>query len=184
MRPKPEWLAKYKRPGTIIKDNGTYWGLYSNKSVRVPGKKNPQPIQKYIGKVTEDGVLVNVEINIDKPNVRIYEYGLSYVIKTLIREECYPTELPKELQEKTFLRMIQMLSQRSYLLKGEEDLGAIKECWANQMLERFLSYTGLRIEAILPLSEIMLLDFGEVKALSYISERNKKLLTSLNISLP
>lgn len=184
MRLKPEWLAQYKRPGTIFKDNGTYWGLYSNKSVRVPGKKNPQPIQKYIGKVTENGVVINVEVNIDNPNVRIYEYGLSYVIKTLIRDECYPTELSEGIQKKTFFKMVQMLSPRSYLLENKEDLSDIKECYANQMLERFFSYTDLRIEAILPLSEIMLLDFGEIKALSYISESNKRLLTSLKLSLP
>lgn len=52
----PEWVSKYQTHGMTIKIiNGNYY-LYSSTSKYVKGGK-PKSIQKYIGRITEDGLI-------------------------------------------------------------------------------------------------------------------------------
>lgn len=53
----PEWVLKYKKPGTTIKQIGKNYYLYYATSHREPGKKYPVSVQTYIGKITEQGVI-------------------------------------------------------------------------------------------------------------------------------
>ncbi|MCM1130970.1 MAG: hypothetical protein NC310_07230 [Roseburia sp.] len=53
----PEWVMKQHKKGTSIKViNGSYY-LYSVTSKRVKGKVYPVSFQKYIGKITEKGLI-------------------------------------------------------------------------------------------------------------------------------
>lgn len=59
----PKWVVKYHTKGTSIKViNGSYY-LYSVTSKRVKGKNYPVSFQKYIGKITEDGLIEPAKIS-------------------------------------------------------------------------------------------------------------------------
>ncbi len=62
----PEWVKKYKRPGTTVKKIGNNYYLYHATSKWNPDKCCPESVQTYIGKITEDGVLnerVSIAVN-------------------------------------------------------------------------------------------------------------------------
>lgn len=57
MKVYPDWVLAQKRPGTTIREvKGKYY-LYTATSKYVKGKKYPVTIQKYIGKITKDGLI-------------------------------------------------------------------------------------------------------------------------------
>lgn len=53
----PEWVMKYRVPGTTVKQIGKNYYLYLATSQRRPDKKYPVSIQTYVGKITPDGVV-------------------------------------------------------------------------------------------------------------------------------
>ena len=57
MKVYPDWVLAQKRPGTIIREvKGKYY-LYTATSKYVKGKKYPVTIQRYVGKITKDGLI-------------------------------------------------------------------------------------------------------------------------------
>ena len=52
----PEWVLKWKKPGTTVKCIGGSYYLYKATSKRVPGKAWPVSVQTYVGRITEGGV--------------------------------------------------------------------------------------------------------------------------------
>ena len=57
MKVYPDWVLSQKRTGTTIREvKGKYY-LYTATSKYVKGKKYPVTIQKYIGKITKDGLI-------------------------------------------------------------------------------------------------------------------------------
>lgn len=67
----PEWVMKYKVPGTTIKQIGNNYYLYFATSERRPDKNYPVSVQTYIGKITADGVVSErVSINVGKTEAR------------------------------------------------------------------------------------------------------------------
>lgn len=57
MKVYPDWVLSQKRPGTTIREvKGKYY-LYTATSKYVKGKKYPVTIQKYIGRITENGLI-------------------------------------------------------------------------------------------------------------------------------
>lgn len=59
----PEWVKKYKSPGTTVKKIGNNYYLYHATSKWNPEKRYPESVQTYIGKITQDGV-VNERVSI------------------------------------------------------------------------------------------------------------------------
>ncbi len=53
----PDWVNKQHVQGTSIKQIGNNYYLYSVTSRHVKGKRNPISIQRYLGKITEDGLV-------------------------------------------------------------------------------------------------------------------------------
>lgn len=53
----PEWVEKYHIEGTSVKKIKENYYLYKVTSKRVEGKNYPVSIQKYIGKITPEGVI-------------------------------------------------------------------------------------------------------------------------------
>lgn len=53
----PDWVKAYKKPGTTIKQIGKSYYLYSSTSKKVPDKPYPVSIQKYLGRITEEGLI-------------------------------------------------------------------------------------------------------------------------------
>ena len=57
MKAYPDWVLSQKRPGTTIREvKGNYY-LYTATSKYVKGKKYPVTMQKYVGKITKDGLI-------------------------------------------------------------------------------------------------------------------------------
>lgn len=57
MKTYPDWVLAQKRPGTTIREvKGNYY-LYTATSKYVKGKKYPVTIQKYVGKITKNGLI-------------------------------------------------------------------------------------------------------------------------------
>ncbi len=71
----PDWVEKHHIEGTSIKEkNGNYY-LYKVTSKRVKGKSYPVAIQKYIGKITPDGLI--------KPERVYFSPGIDKVVPIL-----------------------------------------------------------------------------------------------------
>lgn len=57
MKSYPDWVLAQKRPGTTIREvHGNYY-LYTATSKYVKGKKYSVTQQKYVGKITKDGLI-------------------------------------------------------------------------------------------------------------------------------
>lgn len=52
----PDWVEEYHKDGTSIKQIGDNYYLYNVSSKRIKGKKYPVVTQKYVGKITKDGI--------------------------------------------------------------------------------------------------------------------------------
>lgn len=59
----PEWVQKYKQPGTTVKKIGNNYYLYHATSKWNSEKNYPESVQAYIGKITKNGV-VNERVSI------------------------------------------------------------------------------------------------------------------------
>lgn len=68
----PEWVEKYHIKGTAIKIINENYYLYKVTSKRIKGKDYPVSIQKYIGKITRDGVI--------EPNKISFTPGIDKII--------------------------------------------------------------------------------------------------------
>lgn len=79
----PDWVQKQKTTGTTVKKVGNNYYLYKHSSKRVPGKKNPVPVDTYIGKITPEGVKKSgsKKVAVNDAEVIVKEYGFSRLWK-------------------------------------------------------------------------------------------------------
>lgn len=83
----PEWARKYKRKGFDVRLKGNSYALYKVTSARVEGKKNPQPVQEYIGVITErDGLIERKRKASELSRGEPVEYGLSHFVYANLRQ--------------------------------------------------------------------------------------------------
>lgn len=115
----PEWVMKYKVPGTTIKQIGHNYYLYSATSHRHPDKSYPVSAQTYIGKITADGVVSErVSINVGKTEAR----RLSELIAGLPPElgDIIVLNIKKDwLYTKTDVKLIKALEERGIYCNGK-----------------------------------------------------------------
>ena len=66
----PDWVEKYHTEGTSVKKVKDSYYLYKVTSKKVKGKPYPVSIQKYIGRITQDGLIkkekLTFSIGVDK----------------------------------------------------------------------------------------------------------------------
>ena len=81
----PDWVQKQKTTGTTVKKVGNNYYLYKHSSKRVRGKKNPVPVDTYIGKITPDGIEKSgaKKIPVNDAEVIVKEYGFSKSVEAL-----------------------------------------------------------------------------------------------------
>ena len=81
----PDWVQKQKTTGTTVKKVGNNYYLYKHSSKRVPGKKNPVPVDTYIGKITPDGVEKSNtrKIVANGTEIIVKEFGFSKSVESL-----------------------------------------------------------------------------------------------------
>ena len=81
----PDWVQEQKTRGTTVKKVGNNYYLYKHSSKRVPGKKNPVPVDTYIGKVTPDGIEKGTakKVATNDTEVVVKEFGFSRAVELL-----------------------------------------------------------------------------------------------------
>ena len=81
----PDWVQEQKTRGTTVKKVGNNYYLYKHSSKRVPGKKNPVPVDTYIGKITPDGIEKGTakKVAINDTEVVVKEFGFSRAVELL-----------------------------------------------------------------------------------------------------
>jgi hypothetical protein len=166
----PDWVNAFKKKGTSVKKVGNEYYLYRSTSKRVPGKKYPQPVQEYIGTITREGVIKTHVRKISTDRVRVYEYGMSFVMQSLLPETFLINSHDKETLRLAFLHIVRHISPKSYLLRNTE-LPSLSDLHINLnlQLKRYERLTGISIEDLRPLSELYLIETKECDMLSEIT---------------
>jgi hypothetical protein len=174
----------FKGKGTSIKKVGNEYYLYKSTSKRVPGKKYPQPVEEYIGIITNEGVKRTKirKISIDK--VKVYEYGMSYALKSLLPEAFLINSHDKETLRLDFLHIVKHFSPKSYLLR-DIVLPDLTELHINLCLQikRYERLTEISIEDLRPLSELYLVETRECDMLSEVTPEMQEILSRLGVEI-
>jgi hypothetical protein len=177
-------VNEFKVKGTSVKKVGNEYYLYRATSKRVPGKKYPQPVEEYIGVITKEGVKRTNVKKISTDRVRVYEYGMSYVMQKLLPEAFLVNSHDKETLRFAFLHIVKRISPKSYLLRGTE-LPDISELHINLNLQykRYERLAGVKIEDLRPLSDLCLVETRECDMLSEVTPEMDELLARLGVKI-
>ena len=180
----PDWVNAFKEKCTSVKKIGNEYYLYRATSKRVPGKKYPQPIEEYIGKITKEGVIRTKARKISTDRVRVYEYGMSYAMQTLLPEAFLINSHDKETLRYAFLQIVKQYSPRSYLLRGVElpDLSEL-HINLNMQIKRYERLSEISIESLRPLSELYLVETRECDMLSEVTPEMVEMFTGLGVKI-
>jgi len=180
----PDWVNAFKEKGTSVKKVGNEYYLYRATSKRVPGKKYPQPVEEYIGIITREGVVRTRVRKISTDRVRVYEYGMSYALQTLLPEAFLINSHNKETLRLAFLHIVKHVSPRSYLLRDTE-LPSLTELHIslNVQIKRYERLTGISIEDLRPLSEMYLVETRECDMLSEASPEIREIFKKLEVDI-
>ena len=180
----PDWINAFKEKGTSVKKVGNEYYLYKSTSRRVAGKKYPQPVQEYVGIITKDGVVRSAVRKISVDTVKVYEYGLSYALQSLLPDAFLINSHDKETLRFAFLHIVKSVSPKSYLLRGV-DLPALSDLHVNLSLQvkRYERLAGISIEELRPLSELYLVETRECDMLSEISPEMRGICSRLGVKL-
>ena len=180
----PDWVNAFKERGTAIKKVGNEYYLYRSTSKRVPGKKYPQPVQEYIGTITREGVKKTHVRKISTDTVKVYEYGMSFVMKSLLPDTFLINSRDKQTLYFAFLHVVKNVSPKSYLLRDMQ-LPSLSELHININLQqkRYERLTGIAIENLRPLSELYLIETKECDMLSEVTPEMSEVLTRLGVKI-
>jgi hypothetical protein len=180
----PDWVNAFKEKGTSVKKVGNEYYLYRSTSKRVPGKKYPQPVQEYIGTITKEGVVQSHVRKISTDRVRVYEYGMSYALESLLPESFLINSHDRETLRLAFLHIVKHVSPGSYLLRGT-DLPALSELHVNLnlQLKRYERLAKISIEELRPLSGLYLVETKECDMLSEITPEMQKQFKKLRVEI-
>lgn len=181
----PENIKAWKRKGTVIKVVNDSYFLYSNSSCRVKGKKNPQPIQKYIGLITENGVIESFDINTHDSGIEVSEYGFTKSVLSLTREEFIKILKSNERAMKVIKCLICSFSPSSYLVRECKDIceSDIKTSLPLQK-KKWEEICGYTFESLYALfSSIYLLKIGEREVISNITSSQRSKAKEMGIEL-
>jgi len=181
----PKWVEDCRRKGTVILKNGEDFFLYSTTSHRVPGKKNPQVERKYLGKITPDGLVQRLEVNVDHSDIRVYEYGFSHALLCLAPQNLIGEESEEGDKERIMKAIALFESSNSYFSlehgKTEDPLDGKNTAYYKG---RFLSLTGLHLESLECLKQIYLVVIGGARIISAIDDAQHALLQKLGVPMP
>lgn len=180
----PDWVNAFKEKGTSVKKVGNEYYLYRSTSKRVPGKKYPQPVQKYIGTITREGVKKTQVRKISTDTVKVYEYGMSFVLQSLLPEKFLINSHDRQTLRFAFLHIVKHVSPRSYLLK-DVHLPSLSDLHINLnvQIKRYERLSGIVIEDLRPLSQLYLVETKECDMLSEVTSEMNELLTRLGVEI-
>ena len=180
----PDWVNQYKQKGTTIKKVGNSYYLYKSTSRRMPGKKYPQPVQSYMGTITQEGLKITSRRKVSTETVRVYEFGFSHTLSKII-----PSKFKKDIGDESianyvFLNIVKQYSPDSYLLRGVE-LPTMEElhmslCAQTKKFERLV---GFKLGELLPLIRMYLVETREYDMISESTPEMKELMERVGVSI-
>lgn len=182
----PEWVQNYRTQGRTVKKIGNTYYLYKRTSRRVPGKKYPQPVDTYIGIITQEGVVESKRKKVSLTEVEVKEYGFSRAVWQLC-----PDGWKKPLGndwEDVLLVIIQKWSPESYLLKGkvvkkEEDFHYQFAAQTSSLSRRIYKKYGVDISELQQLKTVYLVYLEKETVISKLNERQRQLIEKMGIDL-
>ena len=184
----PEWVQQHKRKGTTIKKVGNNYYLYKHSSKRVPGKKYPVPVDTYIGRITQEGVVESEIKKVDtaKVHVVVKEYGFSYSVERLCTKEwkeilgnCWRDVLDTIILKESPESYISGLRDYPGQLDPHIQLAAQK----SSLIRRIKNAYGVTWADLQTLSTIYLVSISGRKYISAVSENQQEILDRLGITM-
>jgi len=178
----PDWVNAYKEKGTSIKKVGNSYYLYKSTSKRVQGKKYPQPVQKFVGTITKDGVKRSKIKKVELGKVHVYEYGFSYALKKIVPAKFFDDIRDSEKAEHVFLNVIKHFSPRSYLLRGTR-LPSTEELHMSLSVQtrKIERLCKIKMEELFPLMNLYLVEIDGNEMISEKTEEMKSILERVGV---
>ena len=183
----PDWVQKHREKGTTVKKVGNNYYLYKHSSKRVAGKKNPIPVDTYIGKITPDGIMKDqTKRKVGTGDIEVKEFGFSVAVEQLCPQG-WKNPLGKAWQG-TLDYIITRESPESYIPKVRSvpteldphiQLGS-QIGMLNRRMER--EY-GIKLKDLEVLRSIYAVYINKKVLISKISEEQKELIDRLGIIL-
>ena len=184
----PDWVQKQKTRGTTVKKVGNNYYLYKHSSKRVPGKKNPVPVDTYIGKITPDGIEKGAtkKVATNDTEVVVKEYGFSRSVESLCPVS-WKEPLGKNWQEVLDFIIVRE-SPESYIkdvrkvpeaLDPHIQLGAQKSALQRRMRKEH----GIELNDLRLLLTVYVVSIANKKFVSKMTDGQKTLLERLGLEL-
>lgn len=180
----PAWVEKYNEEGMTIKFiRGKYYLYKRLTSRRIPGKKNPQPVDEYVGVITEDGLKPAKKNRIDVSDVQVWEYGFSYSLMQACPESWKQTQ--GENWEAKLYTIIKSRSKNAYILKGREwtaprmQLGST----VSSLSRKFNDAYKVTLEELQTLDTIYLVEADGKKMVSRVAAEQQAVLDKIGVRL-
>jgi hypothetical protein len=148
----------------------------------VKGKKNPQPVQKFIGTITPDGLVQSMVRKISTDPVKVYEYGFSFALERIMPTRFWTDFHDPVKAHNVFLLIVERFSPRSYLLRdvllpSKEDLSVCIDAQIRKC-ERLCGFT---FDLLIPLMHWYLVSTKEQDMLSEKSEEMELILKKIGV---
>ena len=170
----PDWVKQFKTKGTCVRKVGNQYYLYKHSSKRVPGFKNPQANDTYIGLITPDGIVKSESRKVPLSGVIVLEYGYTEALFAMC-----PAEWKKGLGpdwESVLLTMVKADSPLSHRLYKREIPALRKPRYLSAQADKFWSFfeEGTR-ESLDCLKTSFIVSFGNSRVLSVLTDEQKDL---------
>ena len=149
-------------------------------------QKYPQPVDTYIGIITQDGIIERKRRQLATTSIKVKEYGFSKAVW----DSC-PDDWKKavgEGWEDKLACMIRKASPESYLsvdmdMKGEEELSFSAASQAGMLSRRFYKRYGVEFNSLEILKSVYLVYIENHVFVSEITDEQMKLLKKISVSL-
>lgn len=184
----PEWVQEQKVKGTTVKKVGSNYYLYKHSSKRVPGKKNPIPVDTYIGKITPNGIEKSgsKKVSMNHGNVIVKEYGFSRAVEMLCpiswKEPLgnnWQAVLDFIIVRESPESYIPLVREVPKLLDSHIQYGSQKAALQRRMKTEY----GVGLGDLAPLATIYMVRLAGKDIISNISEEQDVLLKELGLKL-
>ena len=132
----------------------------------------------------KEGVVKTNVRKVSTDRVRVYEYGMSYALQSLLPEAFLINSRDKETLRMAFLHIVKHVSPRSYLLRDTE-LPDLTELHINlhSQYKRYERLAGVAIEDLRPLSELYLVETRECDMLSEATPEMREMFNRLGVTI-
>lgn len=182
----PDWVQKYRTRGMTVKKKDNSYYLYKRTSKRVPGKKHPQPVDTYIGVITEQGIIYAEKklIPADPDCCEVREYGYSKALQM-----CCPEEWKKAIG-KDWKDVLMILTANSslntylayeYKIPDKDQHRYAYNAQMSSLYRRIYAAYGADKKELEMLKYIYVVYIGDRKFMSRISDEQKEVLRKLRI---